>query len=67
MSRTTYLIKAGALESLENLGHEIQTIGAFLTRLELSMIQREGREAVWNFGEALDEKGKHILTNIEDI
>jgi hypothetical protein len=67
MSRITYLIKAGELESLENLGHEIQSIGAFLARLELSMIKGEGREAVWNFGVALDEKGKHIITIVEDI
>ena len=67
MSGTNYLIKAGALGSLEDLGHEIQSIGAFLARLELSMIKGESREAVWNFGVALDEKGKHIITIVEDI
>ena len=67
MSKTTRPITMGELESLENLGHEIQSIGAFLARLELSMIKGEGREAVWNFGVALDEKGKHIITIVEDI
>ena len=67
MSETTRPITMGELDRLENLGHEIQSIGSFLTCLEISTIRGEGRQAVWNFGETLAEKGKHTLAIIEDI
>jgi hypothetical protein len=67
MSNANRNITARELETLENAALEMQTISSFLTRLELTMIQGEGRRAIWNFGESLYEKGKQTFEIVENV